>query len=148
METLNRISIRADIDDVYRAAEAIVHWPEILPHYRWVTIFEEGENWRHVEMAAWRDGFPCRWQSEQRLYPKEKKVYYRHTRSFWTQDMVVWWHLEPGQAGNVEIRLTHEMKGSSFAPFQFFQQHVVGEFFVAAVAEKTLRGLKRYLESK
>src|ERR1035437_9427573 len=113
MKTLNRIAIHASLKTVYAAAERIVDWPKYLPHYRWVTIFEEKPGVRKVEMAAFRNGFPCKWQSEQVLYPYLNKVYFRHTRSFWSLGMEVWWILRPLKGGMTEVTITHDMPPSS-----------------------------------
>lgn len=131
---------------VYEAAQKIVEWPRILAHYRWVTIFEDKGHRRHVEMAAHRSGVPCQWQSEQILYPHEKKIYYRHTRSFWSEGMEVWWILNPQHDGSTEVTITHGMPPSSIPGLGWFRQHIVGDLFVVAIADRTLSGLKRHLE--
>lgn len=146
MQTLNQIQIQAPIGDVYGAAERIVDWPRLLPHYRWVTVFSETGKKRDVEMAAWRSGFPCVWQSDQVLYPKEKKVYYLHTRAFWTKGMQVWWILKARGPRLTEITLTHDMPPTAVPLLGWFRQHIVGELFVMNIAERTLAGLKRHLE--
>ena len=148
MKTLNRITIKAPLKAVYAAAQGIVDWPKFLPHYRWVTLFEDKKGVRQVEMAATRDGFPCKWQSVQVLHPRQNKVYYRHTRSFWSQGMEVWWILIPLKDGSTEVTITHDMASSPGFPGSWFLQHVVGDFFVHNIAAKTLAGLKLHLEGE
>jgi hypothetical protein len=146
LQTLNRTVIRAPWKRVYDAAERIVSWPRLLPHYRWVSIFEDHGRRRQVEMAAQRSGFPCKWQSLQVLYPHQKKIYYLHTRSFWSQGMEVWWTLKPQNDGSTEVSITHDMPPAGNPVLAWFRQHIVGDFFVVAIADKTLAGLKRHLE--
>jgi hypothetical protein len=148
MNTTNRIFIQAKPAKVYEAAWRIEDWPRLLQHYRWVTVFSSKASLRKVEMAASRDGFPCRWQSDQILYPKQKKVYYLHTNSFWTTGMKVWWILKPGKKGGTEILLTHEMPPKNNALARWFYSFVVGHLFVENIADKTLAGIKRHLEAQ
>jgi hypothetical protein len=146
LKTLNEIVIQAPLKAVYQAAERIVDWPKFLPHYRWVTLFEEQGLERHVEMAASRDGFPCLWQSLQVLHPKKNKIYFRHTRSTWSQGMEVWWILEPLKGGSTKVSITHDMPPSANVLMNWFRQYIVGDFFVHNIASKTLAGMKLHLE--
>ena len=147
MMTSNQIQIRADIDDVYRAAADVLEWPRLLPHYRWVRVVEgDASNPRCVvEMAASRNGFPCSWQAERILLPEEYRIHYRHTRSTWTKGMDVWWILRRLDAGLVEAKITHEMPPSDCVT-EWFRRWVVGKLFVENIADKTLMGLKMHLE--
>jgi ribosome-associated toxin RatA of RatAB toxin-antitoxin module len=147
MNTHNHIKIQASPKKVYEAAQRIVEWPRLLAHYRWVTVFSESKTSRQVEMAASRNGFPCKWQSEQILYPKQKKIYYRHTKSFWTKGMEVWWILKPLKGGATQVLLTHEMPPRSHFISRWFYSYVIGHLFVENIADKTLAGLKRHLEA-
>jgi hypothetical protein len=142
MKTLNRTVIQAPADKVFAAAAKIVDWPKFLPHYRWVTLLKNGE----VEMAASRNGFPCKWQSIQVLHKRERKIYFKHTRSFWSQGMEVWWMLVVLKDGSTEVTISHDMPASHSFLLSWFRQHVVGNFFVHAIADKTLAGLKLHLE--
>ena len=146
MKTVNTITIQAPWRKVYAAAAKVEDWPQLLPHYWWVKGVSGKGNARVVDMAAFRTGFPCRWVSQQKLYPARKKVYYLHIKSIFTQGMVVWWILKPkGKA--TEILLTHDMpeRGPLRA---WFDQHIVGDLFVHNIAGKTLAGLKRHLEAQ
>lgn len=146
MKTINAIVIQAPLKKVYEAAAAIEHWPAFLPHYRWVTIFEDAGGRRDVEMAAFRDGFPCQWRSDQVFYPRQNKIYFKHTQSTWSQNMEVWWILKALKNGATEVSITHDMPPAPNAFAAWFRQHVVGEFFVMDIADKTLRHLKLHLE--
>lgn len=145
MQTVNTISIRAPWRRVFDAAARVEDWPALLPHYRWVRVLSGRGTRRVVEMAAHRDGIPCRWRSEQVIALKSKRIYYRHIRSTWTQDMDVWWILTPRGRGATDILLTHAMPKENFL-MAWFRQRVIGDQFVHHIADKTLRGLKRHLE--
>ena len=147
MQTADHITIHAPIKKVYEAAANIEDWPRLLSHYRWVKVVSGQGRRRVVDMAAWRDGFPCRWVSDQVLDPKAKTVYYRHIKSVWTEGMDVWWILTSKGPKTTEILLTHKMPNVSFAPYRWFLQHIVGNLFVSNIAGKTLAGLKRHLEA-
>jgi ribosome-associated toxin RatA of RatAB toxin-antitoxin module len=146
LRTTNQILIRAPWRAVFDAAARVERWPQLLPHYRRVQVLSGRGRRRVVDMAAHRDGFPCRWVSDQVLQPDRKKIYYRHIRSFWTQGMDVWWILKPRGPRQTEILLTHDMP----SPRGFrgwFLQRVIGDRFVHNIAGKTLAGLKRHLET-
>jgi uncharacterized membrane protein len=148
MRTANHIVIDAPWRQVFDAAAKVEDWPRLLSHYRWVKVLSGKGKRRVVDMAAWRDGFPCRWVSDQVLDPKAKTVYYRHIRSVWTQGMDVWWILKPKGPRKTEILLTHDMADPAFPPFGWFLQHIVGNLFVHNIAGKTLAGLKKQLEAR
>jgi uncharacterized membrane protein len=148
MKTSNEISIEAPWGRVFEAAAQVEDWPRLLAHYRWVKVLSGRGTKRVVDMAASRDGFPCRWTSDQVLDRRKKTIYYLHIRSVWTRGMQVWWVLKPRGARRTEILLLHEMPDPSFAPYRWFLQHIVGDQFVHNIAGKTLAGLKRHLEAQ
>jgi uncharacterized membrane protein len=146
LRTVNEITIKAPWKKVFKAAAQVEDWPKILPHYRFVTVLAEKKKRRIVDMGAHRDGFPCRWRSEQVLDRKAKKIYYLHVKSFWTQGMHVWWILKPKGRHKTEILLTHDQEGPGGFN-EWFLQRVVLDQFVHNIAGKTLAGLKRHLEA-
>lgn len=148
MNTLNRITIQAPWKDVFEAAQRIVEWPRLLEHYRWVSVFEEKGALRRVEMAARRGPIPCKWQSDQVVYPRQKKIFYLHTRSFWSQGMRVWWIFKPLKKGGTEVTITHDMPQAPNFLAAWFRQHIIGGQFVEPIAARTLAGLKRHLEGR
>ncbi len=147
MRTTNQIRIHADMEEVYRAALDILEWPKILSHYSLVRVVDGDLSSDHclVKMVASRNGFPCSWQAERFLDPKNYRIRYRHTRSTWTQGMDVWWLLRTTEDGSVEATITHEMLRSNFVT-EWFRRQVVGRLFIENIANKTLSGLKQHLE--
>ena len=69
----NTITINAPVARIYALAVDVVRWPEILPHYRWVTLVSETCGCRIVEMAASRDGIPVKWTSILEPVPDEHR---------------------------------------------------------------------------
>lgn len=145
MRTVNEIEIRAPWKRVFEAAARVEHWPALLPHYRWVRVLSGKGTSRVVEMAAHRDGIPCRWTSTQVLERAKRSIHYRHIQSTWTQDMEVWWILKPRGRNETAVLLTHDL------PLEpgfmgWFRQRVIGDLFVHVIAGRTLAGLKKHLE--
>ncbi|MES2201017.1 MAG: SRPBCC family protein [candidate division FCPU426 bacterium] len=148
MDTLNSIVIKASPSRIFEAAAQVEAWPTLLSHYRQVRFAAREGDVRLVHMAAHRDGFPCRWFSLQILFPAEKKIYYRHIRSFWTRGMEVWWSITPLDKQNRRVTITHSMPDLPRFPFAgWFYRVVIGRIFVHTIAERTLKGLKRHLET-
>jgi aromatase len=148
MKTSNEISIAAPWGRVFDAAAKVEDWPRLLAHYRFVRVLSGQGERRVVDMAASRDGFPCRWVSDQVLDRKKKTVYYLHIRSRWTKGMQVWWLLKPRGPRHTDILLLHDMPDPAFAPWRWFLQRIVGDGFVHNIAGKTLAGLKKHLEAQ
>jgi len=148
VKSVNRIQIHADLGRVYEMAADVLEWPRLLSHYRWVRVVEGRAEDPDcvVEMAAQRDGFPCKWQARRTLFPATNRIHYLHTRSTWTRGMDVWWTVEALDGGLVEARITHEMPPSPNPLVEWFRRFVVGWLFVENIADKTLEGLKRHLE--
>src|SRR2546422_360206 len=80
MHAENTLLIQADAPRIYALAAAVERWPEILPHYRWVRVLKDDGASRLVEMAARRDWIPVWWRAEQRLYPDEPRITFRHVQ--------------------------------------------------------------------
>lgn len=141
------ILIGADAARVYDLASAVEDWPDLLPHYRWVTIIrDEGER-RLVEMAATRDGFPVRWVSLQWCDPGARTVRYRHVRGI-TRGMAVEWSIEP-EPGGVRARIVHVFDPPWPRPLgPLVARYVVGDLFVHDIAAKTLRHIKAVAEAE
>jgi ribosome-associated toxin RatA of RatAB toxin-antitoxin module len=149
MRTVDRISIRAPIEQVFQAAKDVERWPDILPHYRWVEVLRRQGEQALVEMAAWRPfglvKYPTWWVSEMRVDSAGKAVHYRHVRGI-TTGMDVVWQLEPGPAGT-EVSIVHQWGGPRWPLVgPAAAQWVIGPVFVHGIASRTLAGIKRHVE--
>lgn len=147
METENSIAINAPAERIYDLAAHIERWPEILPHYRWVTLFRDDGRTRLAEMAATRDGFPVKWTSIEDLDPAHLRIRFRHVRGI-TRGMDVEWIIEPGPRG-VDVRIVHAFNPPWPRPLgPLFARYVVGDLFVHHIANKTLRRIKELAEAE
>ena len=145
MQTTNTISIQAPWDRVFDAVAQVEHWPQILSHYRTVKVLSDQGDLRRVDMAAHRDGIPCRWVSDMTLHRAEKKIHFYHVQSRFTQGMDVWWIFKPSGPDSTDIVLTHD---SPRGPWwrAWFDQNIIADGFVHNIAGKTQAGLNRHLE--
>ena len=151
MHTKNEILIRAGTAEVYELAAAVERWPEILPHYRWVRVLEDGgEGRRVVEMAALRNFIPVRWRAEQLLFPEVPRIVFRHVGGV-TKGMEVEWVFAPQDDGVVRVSILHDLeRGLAGWPLVggVVADRVVGPFFVSNIAGKTLGRIKELAEAR
>jgi ribosome-associated toxin RatA of RatAB toxin-antitoxin module len=144
--TEDHITIDAAPERIFALAARVEDWPEILPHYRWVTVLRDDGARRLVEMAATRDGIPVKWAAIQELEPVRQAIHFRHVRGV-TRGMVVQWSIEPGAHGT-NVGIAHRFDPNWPRPVgPLIARYVVGELFVHNVAGKTLRQIKRLAEA-
>jgi aromatase len=145
MDTSIECSFRADPRKVFGLVAAVEDWPRILPHYRSVRILAtHSAHARTVEMAARRDvigrfGIPLRWTAVQRLYPAEARIEFEHIGGI-TRGMRVAWTISADSTDGsmLLVRIRHLFEPRWPVPDGLVQA-VVGEYFVNAVARRTLR---------
>jgi len=150
MLTVDTTRIAASVDRVFRAAEAVERWPELLPHYRWVRMLERRPDGGVVEMAAWRPfgpvGYPTWWVSEMWIDSDEGAVRYRHVQGI-TTGMEVQWQLHPVEGGT-EVTIVHEWTGPKWPVIgPAAASLVIGPVFIHGIASRTLAGIARYVEN-
>jgi uncharacterized membrane protein len=146
MQTETTIEIAAPLERIVALAEDVERWPEILPHYRWVTLLEGGGDRKVVEMAARRDWIPVKWRAVQEIDRSGATpvIAYRHiwgvTRGMdvaWTfREVPGGWHVAIGH----RFRPPWPLVGNAVA------DRIVGPQFVDAIAGKTLRTIKAIAE--
>ena len=146
MYTENEVLIRGPYEEIFSAASEIERWPEILPHYRWVKILETRGTVRVAEMAARRDWIPVKWAAIQEVNQAERWIRYRHTGGF-TKGMEVEWTFQPDKEG-ARVKIVHDFQLGWPIIGPFLAQYVVGEFFVKAIAGRTLATIKQRIESQ
>jgi len=143
MHTENTIWIAAPPERVFALAQDIARWPNLLPHYRWVRVFEEKPDSRLAEMAARRGPFPVKWRTQQGLIPAEGRITYRHVGGI-TRGMEVEWLLGP-ERGGTRVLITHDLRSGSRLLRLRVAEWVIGGF-VSPIADRTLQGIKRAAE--
>lgn len=150
MQTENRASIAGDLDRIVALAADVERWPQILPHYRWVKLLEGGGDRKVVEMAARRDRIPVKWRAIQEIRRDGPTpvITYRHVGGV-TKGMEVAWTFEPsGAGGPVLVRIHHDFKPPWPIVGGFVADRVIGPYFVAAIAGKTLATIKSIVEGE
>jgi uncharacterized membrane protein len=138
--------MHAPVEVVYALAAAVERWPELLPHYRWVTILQEHASHRLVEMAASRDGVPLQWRAEQRCDPVTHCITFRHVRGV-TTGMDVEWRFLP-QPDGVQVSISHDLRLRWPLIGGLVADLIVGPLFVENIANKTLRRIKVIAEAQ
>ncbi len=149
MRTLDRITIAAPPDRVFRVAADVERWPEFLPHYRWVRMHERRDDGGRVAMAAWRPfgllKYPTWWLSEMEIDEAALEVRYRHIGGI-TRGMDVVWRLVPGER-LVDVTIVHEWTGPAWPIIgRIAAECVIGPVFIHGIASRTLAGVKRKAE--
>jgi uncharacterized membrane protein len=149
MRTVDRKSMKAPIDRVFRAAMDVEQWPALLSHYRWVRVLERHGDGGLVEMAAWRPfgrlKYPTWWVSEMRVDRGGMAVHYRHIRGI-TTGMDVLWQLESSSEGT-EVTIVHQWSGPRWPLVgSVAADWVIGPVFIQGIASRTLAGIARYVE--
>lgn len=156
MHTHNEIVVDAPADVTFRTAADVERWPDILPHYRWVTFHrKDGFGRGRVEMAAHRYfgpvPYPTWWVSEMEADPEGQVIRYRHVDGI-TEGMDVEWRLTPvGDAGaggdRTRVVIVHDWEGPGWPLIgRFAAEHVIGPHFVHVVADRTLAGIRARAE--
>lgn len=148
MRTVDRSRIAAPFDQVFAAASTVTRWPDILPHYRWVRVLDDGL----VEMAAWRPfgvlKYPTWWVSQMTIDRPAGEIRYRHVRGV-TKGMDVVWRLveDGGGIGVVDVEIVHTWEGPRWPLIgRLAADLVIGPVFIHGIASRTLAGIKYHAE--
>ena len=150
MKASNRIQISAPFERLFDTAADIGHWPDFLPHYRWVKILARGQGRVTAEMAARHRGIPLWWRTLQRPLPLEKRIEFTHIGGI-TRGMEVQWTFEEAGASCLGptwlVQIHHRFDPSwPSALGPWFADRIIGKLFVGEVANKTLTRMKALLE--
>ncbi len=145
MTSSDTIFIKASPKTVFRLAEAVERWPELLPHYRYVTLLGRQGNVRTVKMAASRDGIPVSWTSLLTPLPRQNKIRFHHIRGV-TKGMDVEWRLRK-ERGGTHVEIYHELRLGWPPLLRNVGEYVIERFFIHNIAGKTLRRIKQLAEN-
>jgi ribosome-associated toxin RatA of RatAB toxin-antitoxin module len=149
MRTVDRIRMRAPVEQVFQAAADVERWPVLLSHYRWVRMLKRDGARGVVEMAAWRPfgvfKYPTWWVSEMWLDREAPAVHYRHIRGI-TRGMDVVWRFEPVRE-QTEVTILHEWRGPSWPLIgAAAARWIIGPVFIHGIASRTLAGIAAFVE--
>lgn len=166
MKTSNRIVMSGNFNSIYSRAADIAQWPDLLPHYRYVNVLEQGPSvgmlsalagefemrqivsarpetpYAIAEMAARHLGYPLWWKTIQIVLPDEKRIVFRHIGGI-TKGMDVEWTFAPLDVGDSWcVTIHHRFTPSWPWPGRWIAEHIIGQIFVKQVADKTLQRMK------
>jgi ribosome-associated toxin RatA of RatAB toxin-antitoxin module len=145
MDKTNSILMQAPKMSIFETAANLELWPKILPHYRYIRYLERSPNRNVVVMAATRSGIPISWTSEEIIDREKVEVRFNHLKA-WTKGMrVVWRFSETAEGVLVEISHHLRFRIPALAPIV---DRIIGDFFIHNIANKTLRCMKAYVETK
>jgi ribosome-associated toxin RatA of RatAB toxin-antitoxin module len=138
--------------EVFNLAGDISRWPELLPHYRKVTVHSLVDGHKTATMSASRAvgpvGIPVWWRSEQwsdDANPQDLKLHFRHVGGA-TRGMDVTWHIRPTGTGS-HVSIEHDFRRPlPLVGDQAFPR-LVDRFFVRPIATRTLATFKSIAES-
>lgn len=143
LHTGNSILMRAPLERIFETAADLSRWPDILPHYRYIHYYERSPERNVVKMAAVRSGIPISWTSEQWIDRARRQIRFRHLKAF-TKGMDVVWNFEETPDG-VRVSIMHHLE-FRVPPLAPVADLIIGDFFIAHVAGRTLECMKEYLE--
>jgi ribosome-associated toxin RatA of RatAB toxin-antitoxin module len=145
MHKTNSLLICAPRTAIFETAANLELWPKILPHYRYIRFLERGPERNIVVMAARRSGIPISWTSEQIIDRERCEIHFHHLKA-WTKGMRVVWTFADTRDG-VLVVISHDLQFRirALAPIVDL---VIGDFFIHNIANKTLRCMKAYLETR
>ena len=148
MRTESTVAMAADLEHIVALAADVERWPEILPHYRWVTLLDGGGDRKTVEMAARRGRIPVKWRAIQEIERDGPSpiIRFRHIGGV-TKGMDVAWTFAPGSS-EVIVRIDHEFTPPWPLVGGVIADRVIGPHFVEAIAGKTLMTIKAIVEDR
>lgn len=146
MHTSDRIRIKASPGRIFALAESVERWPDLLPHYRYVTQLGSNGQARVVEMAALRDFIPVKWTSI--LVPNERhyRIRFTHIGGI-TRGMEVEWRITASRGGSV-AEIVHDLELPWPPIIRQVGEFVIGRYFITNIARKTLRRIKELSEAR
>lgn len=145
------IDVSASPRTVFELARDITQWPELLPHYRKVTVHSRIGDRIVASMAAvrpvWKSGIPVRWRSEQwsdDADADDLRLRFVHVAGA-TRGMDVTWHIRPTGAG-CTTTIEHDFKRRLPLVGDDFLPRMIDRLFVRPIAGRTLATFKRLAE--
>ncbi|MDQ2783544.1 MAG: SRPBCC family protein [Chloroflexota bacterium] len=140
-------------EPIFALGAAIEDWPMMLPHYRSVLLTErtvqpDGTIQKIATMKAWRllpfGKIPVGWKTIQESNPATGLLHFLHIGGF-TKGMDVYWLLKP-EGDATRVTITHDFTLKWPLIGKFVAHRIVGQFFVDAIARRTLRCIKAMVE--
>ena len=161
METVDEKLVRAPVAKIFELARQVEHWPDYLPHYRYVKFrSHRSDGGGLVEMSAYRPfqlantwnwpiqiNWPTWWLSEMSVDERKRSIRFRHIKGI-TKGMEVEWTFDTAPAGT-HVRIVHLWDGPGLPLIgELAATRVIGPVFVHGIASRTLAGLASVAEQK
>jgi hypothetical protein len=140
---------------IFALGAAIEDWPIILPHYRSVVLTErteqpDGTIHNVATMKAWRllpfGKIPVGWRTILDSNAETGLLHFVHIGGF-TKGMDVFWLLTP-EGDATRVTITHDFTLRWPLIGEFVAHRIVGQFFVDAIAHRTLSRIKTMVEGE
>ncbi|MGI8688382.1 MAG: SRPBCC family protein [Thermomicrobiales bacterium] len=154
MYTETSVVMHGPRERIFALGAAIEDWPLILPHYRSVMLTErtvrlDGTTYKVATMKAWRllpfGKIPVGWRTIQESNPATGLLHFLHIGGF-TKGMDVYWRLKP-EGDATRVTITHDFTLKWPLVGEFVAHRIVGQFFVDAIARRTLNSIKMMVEA-
>jgi hypothetical protein len=153
MYTETSVVIHGPRGRIFALGAAIEDWPIILPHYRSVILTErtvrpDGTTHTVAMMKAWRllpfGKIPVGWQTTLESNAATGLLHFVHIGGF-TKGMDVYWLLKP-EGDATRVTITHDFTLKWPLIGAFVAHRIVGQFFVDAIARRTLNCITAMVE--
>ncbi|MHB8645302.1 MAG: type II toxin-antitoxin system RatA family toxin [Thermomicrobiales bacterium] len=153
MYTETSVVMHGPRERIFALGAAIEDWPLILPHYRAVLLTErtvrpDGTTHKVATMKAWRllpfGKIPVGWKTIQESNVATGLLHFVHIGGF-TKGMDVSWLLTPEEDAT-RVTITHDFTLKWPLIGGFIAHRIVGQFFVDAIARRTLHCIKARVE--
>ncbi len=144
MRSQVRTLVQAPAHRIFELAAEVEHWPERLPHYRYVRRMADPNGERRFAMGARRGPIPVRWEAVQRQWPEHNTIEFEHTRGV-TRGMQVAWRLEERTDG-VLVIIEHDLHLAWPLVGEPAARWIIGPQFIEAIARRTLQRVKELAE--
>jgi ribosome-associated toxin RatA of RatAB toxin-antitoxin module len=148
------VHVDAPPEVVFRLAAQVRRWPELLPHYRRVTVHAERAGRLVAQMVAVRRfgrfAMPVTWRAEQWAEGDDAgdlRLRFRHVRGV-TRGMDVTWHIRPGARGEATAYVSIEHVFRRPLPLlpDALLPAFIDRFFTRPIAGRTLDTFKALAE--
>jgi hypothetical protein len=146
MHAETTIEIRGPLERIVALGADVERWPQILPHYRWVTLLDGGGDRKVVEMAARRGRIPLRWRAVQEIDRSGATpvIAYHHIGGP-TRGMDVAWTFDV-RRDHVHVAIAHDFRPPWPLVGNAVADHIIGPHFIEYVARRTLGTIKTIVE--
>jgi ribosome-associated toxin RatA of RatAB toxin-antitoxin module len=152
MHSTLSVVVKAPARRVFELSRDVERWPDLLHHYRTVTVqSRDGERVIAQMVAIRRFGplpVPVTWRAEQ--WPDDSdaddlRLRFRHVRGV-TRGMEVTWHIRPAGGGS-RVTIEHDFRRTLPLLGDELFPAFVNRFFIRPIAGRTLATFKALAEA-